>query len=100
MRDVSDVTSDVSNSDVTTASDKRFKVGMTRYPEKRYQQALSFNPYLFPVIIARVGRRLEALRLARSKLGQFKVDGTSDWFLCDEDVIVETIETVINETKA
>jgi len=78
----------------------RFKVGASRFPGKRLQQATCFNPEIKPFIVASVKRRLGALRLAREKLAQFQVTGTCDWFACDEDVMVTVIDTVVDEMKA
>ena len=68
------------------------KIGASRFPEKRLQQARKFNPDLNLLASVRVKEKKVALSQLQEKLAGMLHRGTPFWYRGPIDKILETFE--------
>ena len=70
----------------------RVKVGSSRCPNKRLQQAKCFNPDLYLVATYPVSQRVTALNDIQNSLTKAKLEGASDWFTGPLDNLLQIVQ--------
>jgi hypothetical protein len=70
------------------------KIGASRFPQKRLEQAMKFNMDIRMVHSVAVTQRKRALESVCMQLRPYKLDGQEDWFKAPQDkavhVVIET----------
>lgn len=69
-----------SSGNVATATTQLFKLGASRFPERRLAQGRHFNIFLQLVANVPVTRRLLALQHTKVKVESFAVQGHEGWY--------------------
>ena len=70
----------------------RVKVGSSRCPDKRLQQAKCFNPDMYLVETYPVSQRVTALNDIQNSLTKAKLEGASDWFTGSLDNLLQIVQ--------
>ena len=74
------------------SSKVRVKVGSSRCPNKRLQQAKCFNPDMYLVATYPVSQRVTALNDIQNSLAKAKLEGASDWFTGPLDNLLQIVQ--------
>lgn len=85
-----------SDTPAATATGKhRIKIGVSRFPDKKFQQALLFNPDIRMVTTVAVEKRKTALYIAQDQLKSMSLRGKHGWYWGSLDVVMATIARII-----
>lgn len=83
------VFSDESNENV-----HRLKVGASRFPDKRLQQAKSFNTEIKLVSAVAVDLRKQALTELQESLSQYQLNGNAGWYRAALGQVLEIVSNI------
>ena len=78
----------------------QFKVGASRFPSARLEQAQLFNPSLEMVLSVSVSRRREGLRRAGTALESHLAQGTVHWYNAPKQNITDAVMQVADSLPA
>lgn len=85
------------------AREHRLKVGCSRFPNKRLEQAMHFNVDIKMVSSVAVSERRAALQSVFTKMRAHKMEGQEDWFKAPLDtalaIVTETAKKFSNESN-
>lgn len=73
----------------------RIKIGVSRFPDKKFKQALLFNPDIRMVTTVAVENRKTALYIAQDQLKSMSLRGQHGWYWGSLDVVMATIARII-----